>query len=250
MLDFSQHTILVTGASAGIGRQTATLLAELGATVVLSGRDEGKLTAVKTALPNSDAHHVCPFDLRAIDDIPNWLKSVQQSHGHLHGLVHCAGLQETHSVRQFDLAKFDRIMHTNLASGFALCRGFRAQRDKTRTGAIVMVASIAGFIGQPGNTIYGASKAGLMSLTRGMAMELLRDNIRVNAVAPALINTDMLTQTQASMTSAQFDQIQARHPMGIGEPEDVANAVAFLLSDAAKWINAVCLPVDGGHMAN
>ncbi len=250
MLDFSQHTILVTGASAGIGKSIATLLAELGATIVLSGRDETKLASVKAQLVNRDAHYVCPFDLGEVDAIPAWLKTLSKTHGHLHGLVHCAGLQETYSVRQFDLAKFDRIMHTNLASGFALCRGFRAQRDKNRASAIVMVASIAGLIGQPGNTIYGASKAGLMSLTRGMAMELLRDNIRVNAVAPALINTDMVAQTQASMTAEQFAQIQARHPMGIGEPEDVASAVAFLLSDAAKWINAVCLPVDGGHLAN
>ncbi|MGL4474616.1 MAG: SDR family NAD(P)-dependent oxidoreductase, partial [Shewanella sp.] len=108
----------------------------------------------------------------------------------------------------------------------------------------------AGLIGQTGNTVYGASKAGLMSLTRGLSMELLRDNIRVNCVAPALVATDMAERTKASMTEAQFQHMVNQHPMGLGQPEDVANAVAFLLSDAAKWINAVTLPVEGGYLAN
>ena len=81
-------------------------------------------------------------------------------------------------------------------------------------------------------------------------MELLRDNIRVNCVAPALVETEMAQRTQESMTDAQYQHMLNQHPMGLGQPEDVANAVAFLLSDAAKWINAVTLPVEGGYLAN
>jgi NAD(P)-dependent dehydrogenase (short-subunit alcohol dehydrogenase family) len=113
-----------------------------------------------------------------------------------------------------------------------------------------LVASIAGLIGQPGNIVYGASKAAMIGATRGLAMELLRDNIRVNCVAPALVETAMAEKTRNSMTPAQFQYIVDQHPMGIGKPEDVANAIAFLLSDSARWVNAVCLPVEGGYLAN
>jgi len=141
-------------------------------------------------------------------------------------------------------------MHINLASAMAICKGFRQRRDKSKAGAIVFVASIAGLIGQTGNVVYGSSKAGLMSLTRGLSMELLRDNIRVNCVAPALVDTEMARRTKQELNDAQYQYILDQHPMGIGKPEDVANAIAFLLSDAAQWINAVTLPVDGGYLAN
>ena len=241
--------VLVTGASAGIGRASAIMLADLGASVILHGRDRNRLEQTQKRLADGQ-HHIVTQDLSDTDAIAPWLQTLRQEQGEIRGLVHCAGIQETKSIRAFDQAFFDHIMHTNLASALALAKGFRVKRDRKQAASIVLVSSIAGLIGQPANIVYGASKAALISATRGLAMELLRDNIRVNAVAPALVETEMAEKTRNSMTDAQYQHILDQHPMGIGQPEDVASAITFLLSDAARWINAVCLPVEGGYLAN
>lgn len=248
-LDFSNKRVLITGASTGIGRACALLLSQLGAQLVLNGRNETALQETLSLLSGS-GHITAPFDMINTDELCDWVKSLTKDHGYLDCFVHCAGVQITKPIRLFNQAFFDETMHVNLASAMAIAQGFRMKRDRSKQGSIVFVASIAGLIGQTGNTVYGASKAGLMSLTRGLSMEFLRDNIRVNCVAPALVDTDMATRTQKSITDAQYQHMLNQHPMGVGEPSDVANAVAFLLSDAAKWINSVTLPVEGGYLAN
>jgi NAD(P)-dependent dehydrogenase (short-subunit alcohol dehydrogenase family) len=248
-LDFSNKRVLITGASTGIGRACALLLSQLGAKLVLNGRNETALQETLSLLSGS-GHITAPFDMFNTDELCDWVKSLTKNHGYLDCFVHCAGVQITKPIRLFNQAFFDETMHVNLASAMAIAQGFRMKRNRSKQGSIVFVSSIAGLIGQTGNTVYGASKAGLMSLTRGLAMEFLRDNIRVNCVAPALVATDMATRTQQSMTDAQYQHMLNQHPMGVGEPSDVANAVAFLLSDAAKWINSVTLPVEGGYLAN
>ncbi|WP_372872414.1 SDR family NAD(P)-dependent oxidoreductase [Shewanella sp.] len=248
-MDLSGKLVLLTGASAGIGRETAILLSKLGARVILSGRNEEALAQTLASM-SGNGHILAPFDMADTDGIADWVVSLNKAHGPADGYVHCAGVQLNRSIRLFDAAFFDETMRINLASALAVAKGFRQRRNRERQGAIVLVSSIAGLIGQSANVVYGASKAGLMSATRGLAMELLRDNIRVNCVAPALVNTEMAQKTKDSMTEAQFQYILDQHPMGIGEPVDVANAIAFLLSDAARWINAVTLPVEGGYLAN
>lgn len=248
-LDFSGKRVLITGASTGIGRACAMILSELGAQLVLNGRNESGLNDTLSQL-EGEGHVIAPFDMADTDGLCDWVKHLTKQHGYLDSFVHCAGIQITKPIRMFDQAFFDETMHVNLASAMAISQGFRMKRDRAKQGSIVFVSSIAGLIGQTGNTVYGASKAGLMSLTRGLSMELLRDNIRVNCVAPALVETDMALRTQQSMTDAQYQHMLNQHPMGVGEPKDVANAVVFLLSDAAKWINSVTLPVEGGYLAN
>jgi NAD(P)-dependent dehydrogenase (short-subunit alcohol dehydrogenase family) len=245
--DLGGRVVLVTGASAGIGRATAALLAELGATVIANGRDQGRLEATVAAL-SGGPHLAAPFDLLDIDAIPAWLKGLAAERP-LHGIAHCAGVQLSRAVRQFDLAHFDQVMHANLASALALARGLRQAGVHAAESAMVLVASVGAYIGQPSNIVYGASKAGLIAAARGLAMELLRDGIRVNAVAPALVETEMAERTRRTMSEAQFGALLDRHPMGIGKPDDVAHAIAFLLGDGARWINGVTLPVDGGHLA-
>ncbi len=247
-MDFSGKQILLTGASAGIGRACAVLLSQLGAQVILNGRNEQALIETQRQLTGD--HPISIIDMANTDQLADWVKALREQYGYIDGFVHCAGVQITKPIRLFDQAFFNETMQINLASAMAITKGFRLKRDRSKQGSIVFVASIAGLIGQTGNTVYGASKAGLMSLTRGLSMELLRDNIRVNCVAPALVKTAMEKNTRQSMTETQFQHMLDQHPMGLGQPEDVANAVAFLLSDAAKWINAVTLPVEGGYLAN
>ena len=248
-MDLTGKQVLVTGASAGIGRACCTLLSQLGAKIILTGRNQAGLEETLSSL-SGNGHKIAVFDIKNINGLGDWVKYLRSEYGYLDSFVHCAGVQITKPIRSFDQGFFDDTMHVNLASAMAITQGFRLKRDRSKQGSIVFVSSIAGLIGQTGNTVYGASKAGLMSLTRGLAMELLRDNIRVNCVAPALVETEMAQRAQDSMTAAQFQHMLDQHPMGLGKPDDVANAVAFLLSDAAKWINAVTLPMEGGYLAN
>ncbi|MGQ9371555.1 SDR family NAD(P)-dependent oxidoreductase [Azospirillum sp. A39] len=247
-VDLAGARVLVTGASAGIGRATAVLLARAGARVVLNGRDEGRLAETRAAL-DGEGHRTAPFDLADGDAVPAWLKEQATLAGPFDGIAHCAGLQVGKPVRAVDQAFFDQTLHANLLSALALARGFRQKGCHGPRGAMVLVASVAAFIGQPGNVVYAASKGGLVAAARGLAMELLRDGIRVNCVAPAMVETEMMERFRRTTTADQFAAIRAAHPMGFGRPEDVAAAIAFLLSDAARWINGVTLPVDGGYLA-
>lgn len=245
--DLTGRRILVAGASSGIGQATALLLASLGAHVVLNGRDAGRLEAVLGQL-EGEGHGIAPFDLAELDGVPAWLKRDVCAQGPLDGLAYCAGVQASLPVRSFSAAHFDKIMHANLGSALALARGFRQRGCCNEGASIVLVASIGGFLGQPGNVVYGASKAGLMSAARGLAMELLRDGIRVNSVAPAMVDTAMSRRAFGEMSEAQVEGILKRHPMGMGKPEDVAGPIAFLLSHASRWMTGTNLTVDGGHM--
>ncbi|OYD81319.1 SDR family NAD(P)-dependent oxidoreductase [Azospirillum brasilense] len=246
--DLSGRHVLVTGASSGIGRATAATAASLGARVTLSGRDEGRLSETLARL-DGDGHRIAAFDLSDVDSIPAWVKLQAAEAGPIDGLAHCAGVQIGKPVRSVDQAFFDTILHANLLSALALARGLRQKGCHAEPAALVLVSSVAAEIGQPGNVVYSAAKGGLVSATRGLAMEFLRDGIRVNCVAPAMVETEMMERFRQTTTAEQFEAIRAAHPMGFGKPEDVASAIAFLLSDAARWINGVTLPVDGGYLA-
>jgi len=248
LVDLAGRRVLVTGASAGIGRATALLLARLGGRIVINGRDGERLAATASLLPG-EGHATAPFDLADSDAVPGWIKRLADDGGPFDGLAHCAGMQANKPVRGIDRAFFDQILHANLLSALALARGFRQKGCHGPRAAMVLVSSVAAEIGQPGNIVYSASKGGLVSATRGLAMEFLRDDIRVNCVEPAMVETEMMERFRQTTTQEQFDAIRAAHPMGFGYPADVASAIAFLLSEASRWINGAALPVDGGYLA-
>ena len=162
--------------------------------------------------------------------------------------MHAAAYQSNRSIRQFSHKYFDQVMIPNVASAMALARGLRQPNCHTDTCSLIFLSSIAAQIGQPANTVYSASKGAINSLTKGLALELLNDHIRVNSIAPAMIKTRMAEQTQSNVSGAQFDLIRERHPMGFGHVDDVAMAAAFLLSKASRFINGVNHTVDGGYM--
>lgn len=242
--DLVGKRILVTGASRGIGRACALVAARLGASVVLSARSEAPLLDAREPMPGV-AHQVAPFDLGQIADIPAWVESL----GPLHGLVHAAGIQSVAPLRSCSLSEVSRLMDLNVVSAIALAKGFRKRGVGVPTGSIVLIGSAMGLVGAPGRIAYSASKAAVIGATRSIALEVAREGHRANCVAPGIVKTDMWSDMLAALTEDQVRDIEGSHPLGLGEPTDVANLVAFLLSDASRWITGACIAIDGGYTA-
>jgi len=247
-LDMTGRTVLVTGASSGIGEATAIYLARLGARIVGSGRDEGRLQAVLDRLPG-EGHVGTIYDFTQLDGIAAWLKSVCAETGPLHGMVHCAGVQTTKPLQMVDADFIAEMLSANLTSALMLCHAFRTKPCHHRGASIVLVSSSSALKCAPGNVVYAASKGGIISATRGLGVELIRDGIRVNAVAPALIDTPMADRFRSVLSEENFQRVVDMHPLGLGQPDDVAAAIAFLLADTSRWITGSILTVDGGLLA-
>ena len=247
-LEMKGRNILVTGASSGIGRATARVLGDLGAMVTLAGRDATRLTMARDELAGS-GHSIEVFDLLDGDAIPGWVRSLVERHGPFSGLAHCAGIQSLTPLRVMSVAKLEEMYRANTVTGAMLLRGFQQADCHLAPASAVFASSTAAILAVPANSAYGASKAAVLSLVRSFAIELAPKKIRVNAVVPALVNTEMVQRMRASMTPELFQTTVDRHPLGIGEPVDVANAIAFLLSDASKWITGTSIVLDGGLSA-
>lgn len=249
-MDMTGKRVLVTGASSGIGRETAILLSRLGATIVAAGRDKDRLQQTLGALQGI-GHVAAEFDLGQLDEIPQWMKTLATTGGPFSGLVHSAGLHRTMPVSMIRSQSLDTLMRVNVYGAALLARGFRQRECRAPgTGSVVFLSSVAGIVGEPGVCAYSASKAAIIGLTRSLAMELARENIRVNAVAPGFVMTEMSQHLKESLTESQFSALELKHPMGLGQPVDVAHAIAFLAGDAARWITGTTMIVDGGYTAN
>jgi NAD(P)-dependent dehydrogenase (short-subunit alcohol dehydrogenase family) len=247
-MDLSGRHVLVTGASSGIGRATAILLSQLGARVTLTGRDADRLQQTLGQMAGT-GHCPVPFDLGSIDEIPPWVRDLATTHGAFAGLAHCAGVQISKPIRGTDAAFMSDMFRINIASGLSLARAIRQRGCAVEGAGIVFVASASAFVGQAGNVVYCAAKGAVVSAARALAVELARDKIRVNCVCPALVDTEMADRFRSTMSEAQFTEYLKHYPMGIGRPEDVANAIAFLIADTARWMTGSSLLLDGGLLA-
>jgi NAD(P)-dependent dehydrogenase (short-subunit alcohol dehydrogenase family) len=247
-MDLSGSTVLVTGASSGIGRETAIVLSSLNARVILTGRDRGRLEETFGRL-SGEGHRIEPFDLARVEEIPNWLRTLARETGPWRGLVHSAGVQLTSPIRFVTQRNSEDLLRTNLQSAIMLMRGFANKDCRTAESSAVFVSSIAGLVGRPSLSVYGASKAALIGLARGLAVELAPQHIRVNCVAPGYVATEMLDQVREFLPPGEFEALERAHPLGFGTARDVANAVAFLLADTGRWITGSTLVVDGGYSA-
>ncbi|MEY4243816.1 MAG: 3-oxoacyl-[acyl-carrier-protein] reductase FabG [Verrucomicrobiota bacterium] len=248
-MNLSGRTVLVTGASSGLGKGIAQLLARLGAKVILVARDPVRLGAALDEL-EGEGHSAEAFDLGQTDAIPGWMREVTQRRGLLHGLVHSAGVLTTKPLRMQVSVDWELAMRINVSAGAALAKGFRQKGVFSGAGSVVYLSSVMGLTGQPGQILYSATKGALVAMTRSMALELAKENIRVNCVAPAVVLAGMSEELEKNVSPEQFGQITAMHPLGLGRPEDVAHAVAFLLADTARWITGITLTVDGGYTAH
>ena len=242
------RTVLVTGASSGIGRETSRLLSELSAKVILVGRNREGLELTASLLIGQ-GHQIEAFDLTQLEEVSDWLKRVVQRTGPLDGLVHSAGIGAMLPVKAWSSSVHDSVMKINVSACLALAQAFRRPDIHNRPGSIVFVSSLAGLVGAVGISIYSASKGAVVALTKSLALELVRDGIRVNCVAPGAVETELVEESRRVLSQQQMTKLTAMHPLGIGNPRDVANAIAFLLADTSRWITGTTLVVDGGYTA-
>ena len=241
------HRVMVTGASSGLGRACAQVISRLGGEVVLVARDQGRLRETLASM-EGEGHQVEPFDLADAEAIPAWMKAVVARGGKpLSGLVHCAGIEITLPVRTMKLADYERLMNINVTAAFALVKGFRQRGVCVSPGSVVLISSVAAIKAKPGMAAYAAGKAALVGMARSLAVELAREQIRVNVLTAGLVQTEMAKQMLHNMTEPQIEEIVGDHLLGLGEPEDVAHSVAFLLADTGRWITGSNLVVDGGY---
>jgi NAD(P)-dependent dehydrogenase (short-subunit alcohol dehydrogenase family) len=248
-IDLTGKTVMVTGASNGIGRATAIYLSKLGARIVAVGRNQARLDDTLAALEGSQ-HSSYALDLSDAEPLPSWMKRVATDVGPLYGLVHSAGIALTRPLRVQTYSDYSSIMRINVDAAVMLSKGFRQKGVRDESGSsIVYLSSVAAFTAQPGIAAYATSKGALISLARTLGRELAADKVRVNCVCPGHVQTDMAAQTNETLPEAQYNALMSRHALGIGTPEDVAYAIAFLLAPAAKWITGTALVIDGGYSA-
>ncbi|MFD2208791.1 3-oxoacyl-[acyl-carrier-protein] reductase [Virgibacillus halophilus] len=238
-------TALVTGASRGIGRAIALELAEQGANIVVNySGSEQKAGEVVEAIEKLGVKAIkYQANVAKEEDVKSMMKETVKTFGSLDILINNAGITKDNLLMRMKESEFDDVIQTNLKGAFLCVKAATRQMMKQRDGRIVNVASVVGISGNPGQANYVAAKAGLIGLTKTAAKELAARNIRVNAVAPGFISTDMTD----ALTEEQREAMLQLIPLArLGKPEDIAKTIRFLVSDDAAYITGQTITVDGG----
>lgn len=253
LVDLQGKHIVVTGASRGIGRETAILCSRLGAHVTCVARDEENLKETVSLLEGS-GHGYIQMDFEQIDEIDSAVKRLVEIYGAIDGLVYAAGISIDCPLNLLKSNVVERVMRVDLLGFIEMVRCVSHKKRYHAGMRIVGISSVAAFSGGKAHAAYAAAKAGLNGAMRCMAVELAQKGIAVNSVAPGMIDTDMyrnwLSKKSDGIESDANKWLLGKQYLGIGEKQDVASVIAFLLSPAARFITGICLPVDGGYLSH
>jgi 3-oxoacyl-[acyl-carrier protein] reductase len=236
---------LVTGGSRGIGRSAAMALAKEGAEVIInyvSNEAKAKETCNEIAAMGGKASAV-KFDVANPEETKTAIELLLKDKKKISILVNNAGITRDGLMMRYSVEDWDQVLNTNLRSAFVVSQAVIRSMMKERKGSIIHMGSIVGLTGNAGQAAYCAAKAGIIGLTKSMAKELASRNIRVNAIAPGFIETDMT----AGLAKEQHEALQSQIPLGhLGKPSDIAHAVAYLASPQASYVTGQELHVNGG----
>lgn len=241
--EFIEKRFVVTGASSGIGNHIAHELAKSGAKVLAIARRENKLKELQEQYP--DKIEIAAVDVTDFEKLKTALEDYSLK-GKIDGSLHAAGINKFTPLRVFDWEVAEQIIKTSLYAGIELVRILSKKKFTADISSHILLSSVAANEGPMGFTAYSAAKSGLLGAIRPMAMELASKNIRVNAISPGWINTEM-TKGIENYYPVGIDEIIKSHPLGIGTVEDVSNLALFLLSDESKWITGANIVIDGGY---
>jgi len=235
-------TILVTGASSGIGRAIAIECSKMRASVIITGRNEERLKETHSRMEGNQPDYIIA-DLSNSDDIQNLCKSIIS----LNGLVNCAGLTKVLPFPFAERKDFEKVMEVNFFAPSELSRLLVKSKKIQKGASIVFISSVSGvYCSSVAGSIYSSSKGAINGLAKAMALDLAPKGIRVNCVNPGMIDTNIFSE--GKITQEQLNEDMKRYPLKrYGKPEEVAYAVIYLLSDAAEWITGSNLLIDGGY---
>lgn len=242
-----RKTILVTGASSGIGRQIAITCSRMGAKVVLIGRNQERLDETRQQM-EGDSHIVISYDLTELDGLKNMVSSIVAQIGVIDGLVNCAGISTVLPFKLMSPDKLEEFFKTNVFATIELTRQVLNIKNVNKQGAsVIFFSSIMGCVGENAKSLYSLTKGALISGCRSLAVEYAPKKIRVNVVSPGLIETAINKNQPYLADPEKRKQTESLYPLGLGETADIANACIYLLSDASKWVTGQNLIIDGGY---
>lgn len=239
----NNKTIFITGASSGIGQQTAITVSELGAKVIITGRNKERLTETLSLLKGNN-HEMIVADLLNDSERENLIGKLSL----IDGIVHCAGFVKPYPIKFISNDKINETFDINFKAQVLLMAGISKKKLLKKNASIVFMSSISAQHPHKGGTLYSASKAAVESFSKVMALEFYNLGIRSNCISAAMVKTPMYEYAEKDASKEVMDAHVNKYPLGVGEPIDIANAAVFLLSDASKWVTGTTIVLDGGFL--
>tara|TARA_B100000989_G_scaffold50807_1_gene33658 strand:- start:9934 stop:10671 length:738 start_codon:yes stop_codon:yes gene_type:complete len=241
MSDINKKNIIVTGATGGIGNSIIKKLSETGANIIASGTKVHKLEELKKRFNNLK---ILPFDISQNDKVENFIEQASEElGGNLYCIINNAGVTNDNLAIRMSLNEWKKVIDLNLTSTFLMCKYAIKKMLKNKEGKIVNITSVVGHTGNIGQSNYTASKAGLIAMSKSLALEYAKKNININCISPGFIKTAMTEKIDEKFKETIVSKIPSAR---LGEPDDIANAVLFLVSSDADYINGETLHVNGG----
>ena len=241
MKDLKNKNIIVTGASGGIGNSIVKRLYDSGANILASGTRIEKLDELKKNFENIK---ILKFDISQSDKVEEFIEnSTNKLGGNLDGIINNAGITQDNLAIRMSLDEWQKVININLTSTFLMCKFAIKKMLKNKSGKIVNITSVVGHTGNVGQANYTASKAGIVAMSKSLAIEYAKKNINVNCISPGFIKTAMTEKIDDKFKEAIIAKIPSAR---LGDPDDIANAVLFLSSDQSSYINGETIHVNGG----
>lgn len=233
-------TILVTGASSGIGRGICIDCSKMGAKVHLMARNEERLSETLAQM-ESGGHVIYKADLCSTNDINALVDELPE----IDGVVLCAGIIKTMPVKNISEEAMTEIFNANIMGDIKICSRLLKKKKLNHGGSVVFISSVSTFNVKVGNSLYSATKGAVNSFAKAMALEVSKQEMRVNCIQPGFIPSSILEKHGMGEEAIQW--YKERHPLGLGSPSDIANGCIYLLSDASRWVTGSIFTIDGGY---